>query len=44
MKGKIMNFLHEIEKTISVISVQVQTKKFDFPSLKKIDLIFKTQE
>ena len=41
MKGKILNFLHEVEKTMSVISVQVKSNKFDFPSLKKIDLIFK---
>ena len=27
MKGKILNFLHEVEKMISVISVQVQLKK-----------------
>ena len=32
MKGKILNFLHEVEKMISVISVQVQSEKLDFPS------------
>ena len=44
MKGKILNFLHDIEKMISVISVQVGPKKLNFPSLKKIDLIFKGQK
>ena len=44
MKGKILNFLYQVEKMISVISVQVQSKKLDFPSLKKIDLIFKRQK
>ena len=43
MKGKILNFLHEVEKMISVISVQVYSKKLNFPSLKKIDLIFKSK-
>ena len=36
MKGKILNFLREVEKMISVILIE----KLDFPSLKKIDLIF----
>ena len=35
MKRKILTFLHEVEKMISVISVQVYSKKWDFPSLKK---------
>ena len=35
MIGKILSFLHEVEKMISVISVQVESKKLDFPSLKK---------
>ena len=44
MKRKILNFLHEGEKMISVISGQVSSKKLDFPSLKKIDLTFKRQK
>ena len=32
MKG---HFLHEVEKVISVISIQDLSKKIDFPSLKK---------
>ena len=36
IEGKVLNFLHEVEKMISVISVQVYSKKLDFPSLKKI--------
>ena len=44
MKGKISNYLHGVEKIISVISVQVYSKKLDFFSLKKIDLIFKRQK
>ena len=43
MKGKFLNFLGEVEKMISVICVQVYSKKLDFPSLKK-DLIFKRQK
>ena len=43
MKGKILNFLHEVEKVISVISIQVLSKKMDFP-LKKMDLTFKGQK
>ena len=35
MKGNILNFLHEVEKMISVISVQVLSEKLDFPFLKK---------
>ena len=35
MKGKILIVSYEIEKMISVISVQVESKKLDFPSLKK---------
>ena len=44
INGKILNFLHEVEKMISVISVQVLSKKLDFPPLKKTDLIFKKQK
>ena len=44
MRGNILNILHEVEKMISVISVQVYSKKLNFPSLKKIDLIFKKQK
>ena len=43
MEGKILNFLREVEKMISVISVQVYSKKLNFP-VKKIDLIFKRQK
>ena len=42
MKGKILNFLHEVEKMISIISVHVQLKKLDL--FKKIDLTFKRQK
>ena len=35
MKGKILNFLREVEKVISVISIEVLSKKFDFHSFKK---------
>ena len=35
LKGKILNFSHEVEKIISVIAVQVYSKKLDFPSLQK---------
>ena len=34
MKGKILNFLREVEKVILVIDVQVSSKKLDFPSLR----------
>ena len=37
MKGKILNLLHEVEKMISVISIQVYLQKLDFP-LKKYTL------
>ena len=30
-----LNFLHEVKKVISMISIQVQSKKLDFPSLEK---------
>ena len=40
MKGKILNYLHEVEKIISIISVQV-IEQIGFPLLKKIDFIFK---
>ena len=42
IKGKILNFLHEVEKMISVISPQVWSKILDFPSLKK-NIFFKRQ-
>ena len=32
MKGKILNFLHEVQKIISVISVQINKKKIRFPT------------
>ena len=35
MKGKILNYLHDVEKIFSVISVQIKSEKLDFPSLKK---------
>ena len=35
IKGKVLNFLHEFDKMISVISVEGGTNKLDFPSLKK---------
>ena len=38
MKRKILNFLHEVEEMISVISVRVKSKKLDFPSLIKINI------
>ena len=37
-------FLKSMKGMISVISVQVSSKKLDFPSLKKIDLIFKIKK
>ena len=36
VKGKILNFLYQVQKMISVISVKVQSKKLDFPSSKKL--------
>ena len=44
MNGKILNFLHEVEEVISVISIQGQSKILDFLSLKKIDLIFEGKQ
>ena len=35
MKGKILNFIYEVEKMISVISVQVYPNKLDSPFFKK---------
>ena len=31
MKGKILNFLHEVEKVILVIFIQVYSENWDFP-------------
>ena len=44
MKGKILNFLHKVEKVISVISISVQTKKLNCPSSITIELIVKGQK
>ena len=39
-----LNFLHEGEKVIAVISIKILSKILDFPFLKKIDLVFKGQK
>ena len=44
IKGKILNFLHDFEKMISVPNLcQSLIEKIEFPFLKKKDLIFKRQ-